>query len=279
MADQVAKLVYKCFKCIEALGAMLEAVNKQSLLNRQSIKKHLPGAFFLVLVICLIVWMLSATLSWMVDEQRLPLSKLIIQGEMYHVKNSDVREALKSLDSIGTFMTQDVDQLQNALLALPWISHVSVRKQWPDTIKVFAVEHQAVAIWNDEQLLNVDGAVFNGKVTELLESKVSLYGPKESSHEVLNVFNETQQRLKPLSVSLKSVVLSDRRAWHMELSNGIRIELGRDARNERVARFIALYQRIISSSRPIEYIDLRYDTGAAVGWKVIQELEQESANE
>ncbi len=258
---------------------MLEAVNKQPLLDKQSLMKHLPGAAFLILVIFLIAWLLSATLSWMVDEQRLPLSKLIIQGELHHVKNSDVREALKSLDSIGTFMTQDVDQLQNALLALPWISHVSVRKQWPDTIKVFAVEHQAVAIWNDDQLLNVNGTVFNGKVTELLENKVSLYGPKESSHEVLNVFNETQRRLKPLSVSLKSVALSDRRAWHMELSNGIRIELGRDARNERVTRFMALYQRIISSSRPIEYIDLRYDTGAAVGWKVIQELEQESINE
>jgi cell division septal protein FtsQ len=35
----------------------------------------------------------------------------------------------------------------------------------------------------------------------------------------------------------------------------------------------------MSSSKPIEYIDLRYDTGAAVGWKVIQELDQESGNE
>ncbi|MGF1762308.1 cell division protein FtsQ/DivIB [Aliivibrio kagoshimensis] len=258
---------------------MLEVVNKQQCIDKQSIKRHLPGAVFLLLVISLIVWLLSATLGWMVDEQRLPLSKLIIQGDLYHVDDSDVRYALQSVDTIGTFMTQDVDQLQNALLALPWISHVSVRKQWPDTIKVFAVEHQAAAIWNNEQLLNADGDIFNGKVSELQEKKVSLYGPEASSHEVLNVFNETEQRLKSLSVSLKSVVLSERRAWQMELSNGIRIELGRDARNERIARFIALYQRIMSSSKPIEYIDLRYDTGAAVGWKVIQELDQESGNE
>ncbi|MCW1889783.1 FtsQ-type POTRA domain-containing protein [Vibrio chagasii] len=40
--------------------------------------------------------------------------------------------------SIGTFMSQTLVCCQDlGLEALPWVSVVSIRKQWPDTIKVF----------------------------------------------------------------------------------------------------------------------------------------------
>ena len=258
---------------------MNKAVNFVSNIEPEKIKKALPGCVFLLTVVTLTVWLMWATISWMTDEQRLPLSKLIIQGELIHVSSHDVRDALLTLDSVGTFMTQDVDQLQAALLSSPWIAQVSVRKQWPDTVKIFVVEHSASAIWNDEALLTPSGDVFNAKVSDLLESKVALYGPEGSSQEVLAFWRQAQEQIAPLELEIESLALSERQAWQMTLSNGVRLKLGRDAREERLVRFIELYQRLDTVDRPIDYIDLRYDTGAAVGWKSDQNIAQESVNE
>ena len=50
--------------------------------------------------------------------------------------------------------------------------------------------------------------------------------------------------------------------------------LGKDSLDERVERFISLYNELGSKANQVSYIDLRYDTGAAVGWFPEQELEE-----
>ncbi len=115
----------------------------------------------------------------MLDEQRLPLSKVVIQGELAYTSDQDVQRALGKVEHIGTFMSQDVDELQQALIQLPWVFQASIRKQWPDIIKVYLVEHKASAIWNGTTLLNDTGDIFNGDVAQLTEEKVKLYGPEK----------------------------------------------------------------------------------------------------
>lgn len=235
--------------------------------DKEKIRKHLPGALFLSLVVMISLWLVISTISWMTDEDRLPLSHIIIQGKLKHITADDIREAIDSMDSIGTFMTQDVNKLQDALLSLPWIAQVSVRKQWPETIKVFVVENQPEATWNNRVIVNPDGVVFNAPMSDLLEPKPALFGPETSSKEVLNFWHQLQNQFAPLNITVHSVALTDRLSWQVVLDNGIRLELGRDAREERVDRFVALYKQLESKKNSIDYIDLRYDTGAAVGWK------------
>jgi cell division protein FtsQ len=74
-------------------------------------------------------------------------------------------------------------------------------------------------------------------------------------------------------------VLNDRRAWQIILDNGIRLELGKESMDERVERFLSLYLELGSQAQRVSYIDLRYDTGASVGWFPEQELEQESTDD
>ena len=238
--------------------------------DKEKIRKHLPGALFLSLVVMISLWLVISTISWMTDEDRLPLSHMIIQGQLKHITADDIREAIDSMDSmdsIGTFMTQDVNKLQDALLSLPWIAQVSVRKQWPETIKVFVVENQPEATWNNRVIVNPDGVVFNAPMSDLLEPKPALFGPETSSKEVLSFWHQLQKQFAPLNITVHSVALTDRLSWQVVLDNGIRLELGRDAREERVDRFVALYKQLESKKNSIDYIDLRYDTGAAVGWK------------
>lgn len=246
---------------------MIKTVKMNISFDKEKIRKHLPGALFLSLVVMISLWLVISTISWMTDEDRLPLSHIIIQGQLKHITADDIREAIGSMDYIGTFMTQDVNKLQDALLSLPWIAQVSVRKQWPETIKVFVVENQPEATWNNKVIVNPDGMVFNAPMSDLLEPKPALFGPETSSKEVLNFWHQLQNQFAPLNITVHSVALTDRLSWQVVLDNGIRLELGRDAREERVDRFVALYKQLESKKNSIDYIDLRYDTGAAVGWK------------
>lgn len=249
------------------------------LTSKPLVKEHALGGAFLLVVLLLIGSLLYSTISWMWDDQRLPLSKIVLQGELHYVSAADVQRAFAQLDHVGTFMSQDIDVLQNITESIPWVSHASIRKQWPDTVKVFLTEFHAEAIWNGNALLNEDGQVFDGDIAKLDEERVKLYGPQNSSEEVLRVWREISPKFQSLNLTITSLVLNERRAWQIILDNGIRLELGKESLQERIERFVSLYQNLGSDAQRVSYIDLRYDTGASIGWFPEQELEQENTDD
>ncbi|WP_299685366.1 cell division protein FtsQ/DivIB [uncultured Vibrio sp.] len=244
------------------------------LLSIPTVKKHALGGSFFVMVLLFIGFLFYTTLTWMWDDQRLPLSNIILQGDLTYVTASDVQHAFGDLEHIGTFMSQDIGVLQDSLESLPWVSVVSIRKQWPDTIKVFLTEHDAAAIWNGNMLLNENGQVFDGDIGILKGDRVKLYGPDGTSQDVIEKWRQVTPLINRLGLTVTSLVLNERRAWQIILDNGIRLELGKNFLDERVERFISLYNQLGSKANQVSYIDLRYDTGAAVGWFPEQELEE-----
>ncbi len=243
------------------------------------VRKHAVGGCFLLVVLLLIGSLLYSTISWMWDDQRLPLSKIVLQGDLHYVSANDVQKAFAGLEHVGTFMSQDVSVLQDVAESIPWVSHASIRKQWPDTVKVFLTEHQVEAIWNGNALLNNSGQVFNGDLGQVDDGRVKLYGPEGSSIEVLTVWREWEPKFENLQLSITSLVLNDRRAWQVILDNGIRLELGKESLQERIERFFALYKNLGDATQRVSYIDLRYDTGASVGWFPEPDLEQENTDD
>ena len=243
------------------------------------VRRHAPGGLFLLAVLLLIGILLYSTVSWMWDDQRLPLSKIVLQGDLKYVTPQDVQHAFGQLDHIGTFMSQNIDDLQKSVESIPWVEHASIRKQWPDTIKVFLTEYHVTAFWNGNALLNGKGKVFHGDVSLVKDEHVKLYGPKGTAPEVLKVWQQYNPEFKQLGLHISSLLLNERRAWQIILDNGIRLELGKESLDERIQRFFLLYKKLGDSVERISYIDLRYDTGAAVGWIPEQELTQEKADD
>ncbi len=243
------------------------------------VKQHAFGGSFLLLVLLLVGFLLYSTISWMWDEERLPLSKIVLQGDLHYVTALDVQRAFGKLDHIGTFMSEDINQLQASAQSIPWVSHASIRKQWPDTIKVFLTEYKVEAIWNGNSLVDDKGIVFNGDIGQVNEEHVKLYGPDGSAPEVLNIWKEYSPKFQQIGLNISSLVLNERRAWQIILDNGIRLELGKESLEERINRFFLLYKKLGNDAERVSYIDLRYDTGAAVGWIPDQELAQESTDD
>ncbi|SPP32251.1 Cell division protein FtsQ [Arsenophonus endosymbiont of Aleurodicus floccissimus] len=229
---------------------------------------YLAGIIFFLIVLGTIIWSGWMVLNWMKDVNRFPISKLVITGERHYTRDDNVRKAILALGMPGTFMTIDVNAIQNQIKTIPWIRQVTVRKQWPDELKIHLAEYKPYAKWNDTFFINAEGSVFS--LPALLNFKgnfLMLYGPQGSQQEVLEMYHVMQQQLASYNFSIKSVSMTDRRAWQLVLANDIRLNIGKQDIKERLNRFVELYPLLKQvTDKRIGYIDLRYGSGAAVGW-------------
>ncbi|MFV8850869.1 cell division protein FtsQ [Serratia fonticola] len=238
---------------------------------RRSNGTQLAGMIFLLMVLGTILWCGWVVVGWMQDASRLPLSRLVLTGERHFTTNDDVRQAILALGAPGTFMTQDVDIIQQQIERLPWIKQASVRKQWPDELKIHLVEYVPVAHWNDLHMVDAEGKSFSIPAQRLGNQKLPLlYGPEGSEQDVLEGYRAMNGVLAANKYQLKMASMTARHSWQLALDNDVRLELGRDDRMGRLQRFIGLYpvllQQAQAENKRVSYVDLRYDSGASVGW-------------
>ncbi|EGN74837.1 cell division septal protein [Idiomarina sp. A28L] len=206
-------------------------------------------------------------LAWITDAEQVPLEGVIIQGERLYTEDNEVLNAIIA-GEVGSFFTADVDEIRNRIEALPWVYSASVRKEWPQRLRVFLVEQEPVGIWNEEKVMNRYGEVFIAS-PELIAGTVPHFsGPEEAEDEVLRQYQRISELLAIHDYAITRITLSERFSVRLWLDNGIELQLGREARLERIQRFLDLYPLIKKESdKAVAYADLRYDTGIAIGWK------------
>ncbi|MDF0535547.1 cell division protein FtsQ/DivIB [Shewanella yunxiaonensis] len=228
-------------------------------------------AFLLIVIFGLLLagWKLNLLLN---DADALPIDAVAIKGDRQYTSDSDIRAALQDLMK-RSFFSADVTQVQQALENLPWVYRASVRRDWPAKLKVYLQEQVPVAHWNQDAWLNEHGEVFQAPSRPGLEALPWLSGPEKRGAEVLKAFQQLDELLRINSFRLEKLSLTPRLAWEAVLGNGIVLELGREDRMSRVQRFINVYPELLKQDKTVARVDLRYDTGLAVGW---QESQQES---
>lgn len=257
-----------------------------------SSKEQLVGFVFLSLVITTIVWVTFSIISWLNDQERGVLSKLVITGHCRFTTNSHIQQAIISLGLPNTFIDQDVDIIQQEILRLPWIKQASIRKQWPDKLIVHIVEYVPVAYWNGAYLLDRNGDLFNiGDKNDAMPLP-KLYGPENTEKSVLVMYKHISDILKQnfinktVSDCLQVIAMSvnERYSWTTEIAScqqkvinkqielcdsnqNMKVILGRKQLEERLKRFMLLYPTIkkqTGTNEKIAIIDLRYNNGASV---------------
>ena len=217
-----------------------------------------------------LVWTGLRLAQWLEDEQRVPLKHILIGGERRFLQNDDIRLAVRRGLS-GSFIELNVDQAHADIEALPWVYRASIRKEWPDTLRVYVVEQQPVARWHDDMLLNPLGDSFQASVPEELMQLPVLYGPGGSERTALEGYRSMQGLLQGSGLRIVELSLSERFAWQVRLQNGINLNLGRTEFMGRLQRFIDVYPLLKRDKKQVSYVDLRYDTGLAVGWRQEQQ--------
>ncbi len=241
-------------------------------LERESDANRLSGFIFFLLVIGGLVFGAIKVQAWLQDEQQLPVQRIIFSGERKVLADAQMEASIRASQK-GSFFALDVNEVHLLLEDMPWVYRASVRKRWPSSLHIYLIEQVPVASWNDDLLLNTQGEVFDGGTMSAGLPK--LFGPGGSEKTALAGFNAMQSLLSETGLSIDELFLSERFAWRVKLNNGIKLNIGRQQFIDRLQSFIDIFPLLKAQNKAINYIDLRYDIGLAVGWQKNDEKVQE----
>ena len=234
------------------------------------------GVSFFVLVIvaiCSLGWFVTDKMS---KDESAPVTSVVISGEMIYTNKEDIEQAIDAIN-LSNFFNVDVNQVQNKVANLPWVYSVSVRKKWPNELKIYVVDQTPVAYWNGDFLINQQGVAFQADITRIQHPLPAFYGPEGSEIVALENYVNLSELLDYRTLAIDELVLSERFSWQLTLNDGVTLNLGREERVQRIQRFMDVYPVIKNNKKAdqqVDYVDLRYDTGLAVGWKPLTEKER-----
>lgn len=237
-------------------------------LKKIKIGKWISLVFFIALIYVLVDSYCKLK-DWLTDEKSLPLTSLILTGKLEHISSDDVRAVLIAQQDRLNFFTLEIAQIQKQLENMPWVYSAAIRKRWPGTLKIHIVEQSIVAIWNNRALLNRFGEIIAASPDSLGNKYVALYGEDQFANEILVTYIKIHQLLKVNHFKIASLSSDKRHSCDIILQNGMKLRLGQEQKLDRIQRFLSVFPLIKKKYdiKTISYVDLRYDTGFAIGWK------------
>lgn len=198
---------------------------------------------------------------------RFDLRRIEIVGDVHHISRAAVRAAISGR-LVGNYFTIRLDQARHAFEALPWVAQVSVRRIWPNRLRVTLTEHRALGEWSDGRLVSDAGVLFvaNPAEAEADGSLVSFAGPARYASDAVDRFHRFSALLAPLQLRIAALRISDRASWSLITSPRMHIELGRDdppgSVQRRLAGIVAAYPVVLARLEgPAKRIDARYANG------------------
>jgi len=207
----------------------------------------------------IIVWGLLASLDR-------PIGTVEVSGQFQRVAPVQIEEAVAPFRSAG-FLSVDLDALRAAIEGIAWVDRARVERRWPNAVRVLITEHVAAARWGEDGLMNTRGELFLRSARHVPPELPQLEGPPGTESQVAKLYLETYPRLLEVGLRLSKVELDARGAWELNLSNGVRVRLGRQSVHARLERFIEVASPILAArGSEVGYVDLRYSNGFSVGW-------------
>lgn len=231
------------------------------------LRSHRRQVSAAVLIFGVVVVLAYATRA-MLDR---PIQRAEISGKFVHVSRVQIEQVLAPFARQG-YVSIDLAKVKHALEQIRWIDHARVARAWPDGIRVFVTEQASVARWGAinsdvRGLLNTRGDLFLPDARDLPAELPELNGPMGSEAEVAKLYLETYPRLLTVGLRLTRVVLDERGAWTLNLSNGVEVRLGRQDVAARLERFIAAASPVLATrTGEVAYVDMRYSNGFSIGW-------------
>jgi len=205
--------------------------------------------------------------TWALDR---PIRVVSIDGSFQRVSPGQIETAVAQFATEG-FMSADLDAIQRAVEAVPWVDHARVQRRWPNTLHVTVVEETAAARWGQSGLLNTRGRLFVREASHVPAELPRLSGPDGTETQVAARYLATQGRMLEAGMRIAALRLDERGAWEMDLDNGVTVRLGRRDVDERLERFIHTASSVIAHRlNDVSYVDMRYSNGFAIGWRGAQ---------
>jgi cell division protein FtsQ len=222
-------------------------------------RRHTRRAALVVVCACGL-----AALTWALDR---PVRVISMDGSFQRVSPGQIEKAVAPFSQAG-FMSADLDGIQRAVEALPWVERARIQRRWPNSLHVTVIEQTAAARWGESGLLNTRGELFVRSATHVPAELPRLSGPEGTESQVAQRYLSVQGRMLEAGMRIAALRLDERGAWEMDLDSGVTVRLGRREVDERIDRFIHTASQVISHRlNEITYVDMRYSNGFAIGWR------------
>ena len=229
---------------------------------------------------CFVVMMVFGVLVWLSQRPVFALKQIqiepVVGQTLKHINKSLVKQQV--LETVqGNFFSVRLEDVKRGFESMPWVRHANVRRVWPNGLIVSIEEQRPFGTWGgseSHELINNHGEVFAGRVSEVSDDVrlIDFHGPEDAGREVMSLYEKANNWFKPWGAEVTSLALTERYAWHIKLSNGMKVEFGRDEESsdktlteERVARLFKYWPQVQEKwSNRIDAVDLRYANGFAV---------------
>jgi cell division protein FtsQ len=178
----------------------------------------------------------------------------------------------------GNYFTVDLGGIERALEQVPGIYQATVRRIWPDRLRVTVQPSTALAEWQgfNQHGDPVERALINLSPDVLVTVVPRLAGSAGRQRQVLKMYLDTAKLLHSVGLEVARLRQGENGEWRAEVQFDskrpdalIMLLLGRHHPVSRVKRFtrvfsLALSERVSELAR----VDLRYERGLAVSWRV-----------
>jgi len=214
-------------------------------------------------------WQLNSQLNAHGFNDILPIEKVEIEGEFKNISHDNFRDQVVAVID-GGYFSLDLDAMRTALISLPWVDDVSVRRQWPSSLHIKVTEKRAVAYWNDNAMISDRGDVFKPEIISRQLSLPKLNGPEGLHNKVWMFLTAINKDFSAMGFEVVDLNLDERRAWSLHfvsenVTEKIEVKMGRDHADNRLVRFVRVFSNMNKLDlKNIAVIDLRYPNGFAM---------------
>ena len=238
----------------------------------QKLSRFLMRCFVVIVCIGILVWLSQRPVFVL----RQVVIEPVVGQTLKHINKPVVKQQV--LETVqGNFFSVRLEDVKRGFESMPWVRHANVRRVWPNGLIVTIEEQKPFGTWGGSDshiLMNIHGELFAGRTSDLGDGiqLIDFYGPEDASKEVLRLYEKANAWFKPWDAEVKNLTLSERYAWHVKLSNGMKVEFGRDEENsdktlteDRVARLFKYWPQVQDRwANRVDAIDLRYANGFVV---------------
>lgn len=197
-----------------------------------------------------------------------PIQKVGVEGVKDVRRQQQLETALAAEVSGENYFSVPLDTLYEKAHSLSWVAEVTVRRQWPDTVKLDIEEHKPMAVWNDAVLVSDNGKPFKALKQYDLDGLPHLNGPDQRLDKVMAFYHSMSKLLADVDLRIRSMAVNARLTARLTLDNDVQLVVDRENYTRKLRRFGRLYQGVLSDdSRKVARVDLRYADGMAVTWQ------------
>lgn len=238
--------------------------------ERSAVKSFLRRSLQLATVCGLLVGLGTAgylVKNFLDEAAQRPVNSIGVEGQFAYISQETISESVTPM-IVGGFLQLPLSAIKAELERNPWIAQAAVSRRWPDELYISIVEEQPIARWSEAGFLNHKGEIIEVAVDPRLQSLPLLAGSSGQAKSAMQNYQQLAQLLRPSGLKISEFYSDELFSWNVVLSNGLRINIGRDEAMKKMQRFLVVYNRELHKRLDeVAAVDLRYGNGLAVEWK------------